>query len=81
MTTTDISASVRASAAPRLAGRLEPLQARPEEGAQAVEYTMITGLGAGLLVLLWQAIERFGLVDKLVKAVVKALLELVTGWF
>ena len=52
-----------------------------EDGAQAVEYAMIGGLGAGLIGLLWTVISRTGLVDRLVETLLASLVELVTSWF
>ena len=60
------------------AGRLDLAD---EEGAQAVEYAMIGGLGAGLIGLLWTVISRTGLVDRVVEALLTSLLDLVSSWF
>lgn len=62
------------------ASRLDQLRTADEEGAQAVEYAMIGGLGAGLISLLWALLDKTGLIDKLVNTVVSGLLELVSGW-
>lgn len=53
---------------PRAARRLD---INDEEGAQAVEYAMIGGLGAGLIGLLWTVISRTGLVDRVVEALLR----------
>jgi Flp pilus assembly pilin Flp len=60
------------------AGRLD-LQA--EDGAQAVEYAMIGGLGAGTIGLLWTIISRTGLFDRIVESLLSSLVDLVTSWF
>ena len=60
--------------------RLDQLLAAEEEGAQAVEYAMIGGLGAGLISLLWALLQKTGVLDKLVDTVVNGLLDLVGGW-
>ena len=66
---------------------LETQLARPrvdlddEDGAQAVEYAMIGGLGAGLIGLLWTIISRTGLVDRIVETLMTSLVNLVTSWF
>ena len=52
-----------------------------EDGAQAVEYAMIGGLGAGLIGLLWTVISRTGLVDRVVETLLSSLVELITSWF
>jgi len=52
-----------------------------EEGAQAVEYAMIGGLGAGIIGLLWSIISRTGLLDRLVDSLVAALVDLIKSWF
>lgn len=52
-----------------------------EDGAQAVEYAMIGGLGAGLIGLLWSIISRTGLVDRLVETLMTSLVNLITSWF
>ncbi|MBA3372518.1 MAG: DUF4244 domain-containing protein [Euzebyaceae bacterium] len=52
-----------------------------EEGAQAVEYAMIAGLGAGFIGLLYKIITSTGLIDRVVQALLDALLQLVTSWF
>lgn len=52
-----------------------------EDGAQAVEYAMIGGLGAGLIGLLWSIISRTGLVDRIVETLVTSLVNLLTSWF
>lgn len=52
-----------------------------EDGAQAVEYAMIGGVGAGLIGLLWTLLQRTGLLDKLTATLVESVLELVKGWF
>ena len=64
--------------APAAADRLD-LDA--EDGAQAVEYAMIGGLGAGAIGLLWSIISRTGLFDRLVETLLSSLVELVTSWF
>ena len=63
---------------PEDAGRLD-LSA--EDGAQAVEYAMIGGLGAGAIGLLWSIISRTGLFDRLVETLLSSLVDLVTSWF
>ena len=63
---------------PAETGRLE-LDA--EDGAQAVEYAMIGGLGAGAIGLLWSIISRTGLFDRLVETLLSSLVDLVTSWF
>ena len=60
--------------APRL--RLEA-----EDGAQAVEYAMIGGVGAGLIGLLWTLLQRTGLLDKVTATLVDSVVDLVKGWF
>ena len=62
-------------------GRFSQLRARDEDGAQAVEYAMIGGLGAGLIGLLWSILKGTGVLDKVVGALVNSLVELLTGWF
>ena len=57
------------------------LDLHAEDGAQAVEYAMIGGLGAGLIGLLWTIISRTGLLDKVTEALVTSLTELVKSWF
>lgn len=52
-----------------------------EEGAQAVEYAMIGGLGAGVIGLLWSIIKGTGLFDRLVESLLSSLVELITSWF
>jgi Flp pilus assembly pilin Flp len=52
-----------------------------EEGAQAVEYAMIGGLGAGLISRLWTVISRTNLIERVVESLVSALLKVITGWF
>lgn len=52
-----------------------------EEGAQAVEYAMVGGLGAGLIGLLWTIISRTGLVDRIVQELLSAVVELIGSWF
>ena len=52
-----------------------------EEGAQAVEYAMIGGVGAGLIGLLWTLLQRTGLLDKVTATLVESVVELVKGWF
>lgn len=52
-----------------------------EEGAQAVEYAMIGGLGAGVIGLLWSVLKGTGLVDRLVDTLLSSLVELITSWF
>lgn len=52
-----------------------------EDGAQAVEYAMIGGVGAGLIGLLWTLLQRTGLLDKLTATLVESVVELVKGWF
>lgn len=52
-----------------------------EEGAQAVEYAMVGGLGAGLIGLLWTIISRTGLVDRIVEELLSAVVELIGSWF
>ena len=71
-----MEAATTASSPQLLTGRLAE-----EDGAQAVEYAMIGGLGAGLIGLLWTVIERTGLVDKVVQALLTALVDLISGWF
>jgi Flp pilus assembly pilin Flp len=60
----------------RTAGRLAE-----EDGAQAVEYAMIGGVGAGLIGLLWTLLQRTGLLDKVTATLVDAVVDLVKGWF
>ncbi len=64
-----------------LSRRVERLRDDGEAGAQAVEYAMIGGLGAGLIGLLWSIISRTGLLDRVVETLLSALVELVTSWF
>lgn len=52
-----------------------------EDGAQAVEYAMIGGLGAGVIGLLWAIISRTGLVEKIVNALLSSLVDLINSWF
>jgi Flp pilus assembly pilin Flp len=52
-----------------------------EDGAQAVEYAMIGGVGAGLIGLLWTLLQRTGLLDKVTATLVDAVVDLVKGWF
>jgi Flp pilus assembly pilin Flp len=52
-----------------------------EDGAQAVEYAMVGGLGAGLIGLLWTVISRTGLVDRVVETLLSSLVDLVGSWF
>lgn len=52
-----------------------------EDGAQAVEYAMIGGLGAGVIGLLWTVISRTGLVEKIVNALLTSLVDLINSWF
>lgn len=52
-----------------------------EEGAQAVEYAMIGGLGAGIIGLLWSIISRTGLFDRIVESLLSSLVELIGSWF
>jgi Flp pilus assembly pilin Flp len=52
-----------------------------EEGAQAVEYAMVAGLGAGFIGILYKLITSSGLFDRLVRALLDALIQLVTSWF
>lgn len=52
-----------------------------EDGAQAVEYAMIGGLGAGLIGLLWSVLSRTELLDRIVQALLTALTDLVQSWF
>ena len=52
-----------------------------EKGAQAVEYAMIGGVGAGLIGLLWTLLQRTGLLDKVTATLVESVVELVKGWF
>ena len=66
-----------ASATPAPPGR----SLADEEGAQAVEYAMIGGVGAGLIGLLWTLLQRTGLLDKLTATLVESVLKLVEGWF
>jgi len=61
--------------------RLAQVRASDEEGAQAVEYAMIGGVGAALISLLWAILERTNVLDKVMSAIVDGLIELVTGWF
>lgn len=60
--------------------RLEQLRAADEDGAQAVEYAMIGGLGAGLISVLWTLLDKTGLVDKLLSSITSGLLDLISGW-
>ena len=62
-------------------GRLQQLRARDEDGAQAVEYAMIGGLGAGLIGLLWSIISRTGLLDRVTEVLLTSLTDLVKSWF
>lgn len=52
-----------------------------EDGAQAVEYAMIGGLGAGLIALLWTILDRTRLIERVIDALVAAVVELVKSWF
>ena len=52
-----------------------------EEGAQAVEYAMVGGLGAGLIGLLWTIISRTGIVDRIVEELLSSVVELIGSWF
>lgn len=80
MTAAPAPALVRDDGSPT-AGRVARLRANPEEGAQAVEYAMIGGLGAGLIGLLWTLISKTGMFDKLLEALIRSLVQLLTGWF
>ena len=51
-----------------------------EEGAQAVEYAMVGVLGAGTLGLLWKVISGTGVIDRIVQAIVAAILDLIGQW-
>ena len=57
------------------------LDLQAEDGAQAVEYAMIGGLGAGAIGLLWSIISRTGLFDRVVESLLASLVDLVTSWF
>ncbi len=57
------------------------LRPSDEDGAQAVEYAMIGGVGAGLIGLLWTIITRTGLVDRIVETLLTSLVELISSWF
>ena len=59
----------------------DALDLHAEDGAQAVEYAMIGGLGAGLIGLLWTIISRTEILDRVVEALLAALVELVGSWF
>ena len=48
-----------------------------EEGAQAVEYAMVGVLGAGVLGLLWKVISGTGVIDRIVQAIVAAIIHLI----
>jgi Flp pilus assembly pilin Flp len=61
-------------------GPLERLH-HDEEGAQAVEYAMIAGLGAGVIGILYKIITSTSLIERLVTALLEALIQLVTSWF
>jgi len=52
-----------------------------EDGAQAVEYAMIGGFGAGLIGLLWTIISKTGLIDRVVETLLNSLTDLVSSWF
>ena len=70
-----------ADAAQPARSRLDEVRATDEEGAQAVEYAMIAGLGAGVIGLAWTAISGSGLLGRLVKVLLEALVVLVSEWF
>ena len=61
--------------------RIAQVCATDEEGAQAVEYAMIGGVGAALISLLWAILDKTNLIDKLLGTIIDGLLDLVTGWF
>jgi hypothetical protein len=52
-----------------------------EDGAQAVEYAMMSGMGAGLIGLLWAILQRTGLLDRIAETLVTGLVDLVKSWF
>lgn len=59
----------------------DELRLAGEDGAQAVEYAMIGGVGAGLIGLLWTIISRTGLLDRVVESLLTSLVELISSWF
>lgn len=61
--------------------RVVRLRDDDEDGAQAVEYAMIGGLGAAAIGLLWTLLKGSGLIEKVLSALLDALVELVTSWF
>ena len=63
------------------AGAARRMRSHDEDGAQAVEYAMIGGVGAGLIGLLWTLLQRTGLLDKVTATLVESVVDLVKGWF
>ena len=66
---------------PRPEGSRPAIDLDTEDGAQAVEYAMIGGVGAGLIGLLWTIISRTGLLDKVAETLTTSLVELIQSWF
>ena len=62
-------------------GAARRLRPHDEDGAQAVEYAMIGGVGAGLIGVLWTLLQRTGLLDKVTATLVESVVDLVKGWF
>ncbi len=62
---------------------LDRLRALPaeEDGAQAVEYAMIGGLGAGVIGLIWTLILKSDVFGRLIDVLLNQLVKLVTSWF
>ncbi len=61
--------------------RLEQLRSSDEDGAQAVEYAVVGAMGVGLITALWTLIQKTGIIEKIIEALVSGLVDLLTGWF
>ena len=61
--------------------RLSQVRASGEEGAQAVEYAMIAGVGASVIGLIWSFISKGDVLGKLLRVLLDALLGLIQSWF
>ena len=62
---------------------LDRLRALPaeEDGAQAVEYAMIGGLGAGLIGLIWTLLSKSDAFGRLLRVLLDHLVKSITSWF
>ena len=69
------------SAPPADGGTTDGVCFADEDGAQAVEYAMVGGLGAGLIGLLWTVISRTGIVDRIVETLLTSIVDLIGTWF